>query len=281
MKLKSAIPWVGRLYRQRDAARAQLDLALGEIASLSLQLEKALVGLPAESQDPRPAYLSGTLPDFYVQKIPPYAPFPDWGKDRFLRDLSEPCRLLDVGCGNNSPYATKQVLPRCYYVGLDIGDYAQEKPNLADEYLLTTSAEFRASIARFDGQFDAVVSSHNLEHCEDREGVLVAMAQALKAGGRLYLAFPSAASTEFPKRRGTLNYFQDKTHRGQPPEFSDVVALLRDHGVRVLYASTRYQPPIHWMVGLRNEEESAQSGALGLESWAFWGFETVIWGERR
>ena len=55
------------------------------------------------------------------------------GKDAFLMSLPRAAEILDVGCGNNSPFRTKKILPKCIYTGIDIGDYNQSKPNLADE----------------------------------------------------------------------------------------------------------------------------------------------------
>jgi hypothetical protein len=64
----------------------------------------------------------------------------------------------------------------------------------------------------------------------------------------------------FPKRRGSLNYYDDATHKDKPPGFAEVVTVLREDGLRVLYAATQYQPPIGWVIGLFNETASAVQG---------------------
>lgn len=224
---------------------------------------------------------SDELIELLVRRIPPGVPFPDWSKSAFLKSLEKTSRILDVGCGNNSPYHTKQILPDCHYVGLDIGDYNQSKPNLADEYIVTSPGEFCGRINAFKDSFDALVCSHNLEHCDDREGTLRAMAQALKSGGRIYISFPCSQSVGFPSRGGCLNYYDDATHQYAPPDFADVIAALHAEGLRVLYANTRYQSPLEWIVGLRNEAESVAAFETRTGTWSLWGFETIIWAEKK
>jgi SAM-dependent methyltransferase len=259
MNVKYFLPWIGRLYRQRDIARIERDAARNERAITAFD----------------------DLPTFLMQRIPEYAPFPDWGKESFLKHIPALSCILDVGCGNNSPIYTKNIIPSSYYIGLDIGDYNQLQPNVADEYIITTSEDFCGEIAKFKGRFDAVISSHNIEHCEKRNDVIEAMAQALKIGGNIYLSFPCSDSLRFPNRGGCLNYYDDSTHKYGPPAFSEVIAVLERNNCRVLYASTRYQPPIGWVIGLYNEPESARDKEVKRDTWAFWGFETVIWAERQ
>jgi SAM-dependent methyltransferase len=126
--------------------------------------------------------------------------------------------LLDVGCGNNAPYITKTLFPLFHYTGIDVADYNQSSPNLADQYIVTTPEQFHENIVKL-GKFDCVVSSHNLEHVDEREKTLVAMISAVKNGGYIFLAFPTEASVHFPSRKKTLNYFDDPTHKESPPIF--------------------------------------------------------------
>jgi hypothetical protein len=89
------------------------------------------------------------------------------GKVHFLTKLHANSSILDVGCGNNSPYLVKSILLSSIYTGIDIGDYNQTKPNRADHYIVTAPEDFADRIAQFDACFDAIISSHNLEHCND------------------------------------------------------------------------------------------------------------------
>ena len=70
-------------------------------------------------------------------------------------------------------------------------------------------SNFVESILSISIKFDAVISSHNLEHCNDRYGALNAILDKLKDGGKIYLSFPSGKTINFPKRDGCLNYYDD------------------------------------------------------------------------
>ena len=118
------------------------------------------------------------------------------GKGPFIRSLPLGGRIMDIGCGNNSPSYVKNMRPDLYYIGIDVGDYNQDDVSLisANEYHVSTTSQFSANIERLELNIDGVVSSHNLEHCNDCRAVLRAMVGALKPGGRMYLSFPCEAS---------------------------------------------------------------------------------------
>lgn len=207
------------------------------------------------------------------------------GKESFLRSLPAGARVLDVGCGNNSPLRARQCAPAIRYTGLDVGDYNQATGSIdaADDYLVVTPEDFAASIERMAGSFDAVVSSHNLEHCAEPGRVLLAMCRALGPGGRLYLSFPSEASVRLPRRpRNTLNFHDDPTHNA-PPRLDEVLAMLAGCGMRVTRRADRHRPVLPALAGLLLEPVSVllrRSMPFGT-TWALYGFETVLWCERR
>lgn len=213
--------------------------------------------------------------------VPDRLHYPDWGKEKFLRQLPGAAKILDVGCGNDSPFFTKSILPKSYYVGLDVGDYNQSRPDLANEYIITSPLLFSSKIGEFNEEFDAVISSHNLEHCDDRDGVLVNMLKAVRPGGMLYIAFPSQDSLHFPSRQGTLNYFDDKTHKALPPDFGGTISIISGGGFEIVFASSKYQPAIRWLIGLYHEKKSVASNHVDTETQAFWGLESVIWARKR
>ena len=206
-----------------------------------------------------------------------------YGKEAFLKALPDGARVLDVGCGNNSPLHCKQCAPSIHYTGLDIGDYNQEKDSIrvADQYVLTSSSEFASTIESMKGSFDAVISAHNLEHCEDQDRTLRAMCAALDERGVMFLAFPCEASVEFPSRKRTLNFFDDPTH-SKPVVLSRTMDLLTSSGMIVNVLKRRHRPPLLFAAGLLLEPVSALTRtAMPLTStWALWGFETVIWAKR-
>lgn len=81
------------------------------------------------------------------------------GWKAFARTLVSGARVLDAGCGNNSPFKLKSQRPDIHYIGLDIGDSNETAPILADQYILTTPEGFAPAIEALDGCLDAVISS--------------------------------------------------------------------------------------------------------------------------
>jgi SAM-dependent methyltransferase len=199
------------------------------------------------------------------------------GKTDFLYKLPYNANILDVGCGNNSPYRTKEVLPSASYTGIDIGDYNQTKPILADNYIVTQPESFTQEILSLSDRFDAVISSHNLEHCDDRGGTLAAMLKALRQNGKIYLSFPCEESISFPSRRGTLNYYDDPTHKGTPPNFIDVLKIINDNGCKVIYKKKNYRPFLLRLIGAVCEPYSRAANRVYFSTWSHWGFESIIW----
>lgn len=202
------------------------------------------------------------------------------GKDNFVHSLPVGVRVFDIGCGNRSPERVKAQRPDLYYVGIDIQDYEQSERSvgMADEYRVTTPALFLSAIGMERKTMDAVISSHNLEHCEDPFAVVAAMARSLRVGGRLYLSFPCEASVEFPSRTGSLRFSDDPTHR-LPPPYVRVLEALRKHGMSIQFAAARYRPWPAAALGWVLEPWSLLSRTvmpLG-STWALWGFESVIW----
>ena len=202
------------------------------------------------------------------------------GKASFLFQLNHDASILDVGCGNNSPFYIKSVLPHSRYTGLDIGDYNQTLPNVADRYIVTTPERFATEIAQFPNSFDAVICAHNLEHCDDREQTLIAMLESLKPDGKIYLAFPCQKSVGFPKRRGSLNYYDDASHQAQPPDYEKLLEELKARGFSIVFATPHYQPLLLWCWGLLVEPCSAFRKQAFIGTWELYGFESVIWAQK-
>jgi SAM-dependent methyltransferase len=171
--------------------------------------------------------------------------------------------------------------PLINYTGLDIGDYNQEKPILADEYLITCPENFAYEIEKRPSHYDSILSSHNIEHCLDRKRTLIAMMRALRPGGRLYIAFPSSRSIDFPRRQGTLNYYDDSTHIDVPPDFDEYLALLSAEGFSIDYSTKRYRPIIMRILGFINERRSKNSGIVMTGTWEYYGFESIIWARKK
>ena len=199
-------------------------------------------------------------------------------KTTFLTKLKKNAKILDIGCGNNSGLRTKKILQFCEYTGIDIGEkFSTDYKNHSEKYIYTPSSEFCKTINDINQKYDAVISCHNLEHCEDRDGVLSAMCKKLAKNGFLYLSFPSIYSINFPSRRGTsLNYFDDNTHKNLPPDFSKVLEIIRDNNLIILKKSKTYKPILMNIYGNLIEPFSIIRKKTFQGTWEKWGFESII-----
>ena len=220
---------------------------------------------------------------FFIKNIAP-AVRPH-GKEAFLRSLRPGERMLDVGCGNNSPMRAKVLTSGVHYTGLDVGNYNQRQQSIqiADKYVVVPKDAFASTIETYIDVFDAVVSSHNIEHCEQPDRVLTAISRSLKCQGRLYLSFPSEASAQLPRRkRSTLNFFDDPTHI-RLPQLDSVLENISRNDLEVEFLATRHRPLLPLICGLALEPLSFLIGrAMPFgTTWALYGFETVIWARRR
>ncbi|WP_407448460.1 class I SAM-dependent methyltransferase [Fibrobacter sp.] len=200
-------------------------------------------------------------------------------KIEFISKLPNNARILDVGCGNNSPKITKFIKPKSYYVGVDIGDYNQDKGSLeaADEYLLCPPEQFSDTILSANGDFDAVISAHNIEHCNSPFDTLTAMCTKVRKGGKLFMAFPSERSVNFPSRKGTLNFFDDKSHI-YLPEFKKILNHIEDSGFEIIYNNSSYRPLGMRLVGMI-KDRIIKDRVTGF-TWPHYGFEAIIWAKK-
>jgi SAM-dependent methyltransferase len=175
---------------------------------------------------------------------------------------------------------TKMLRSDLVYVGVDIGDYNQTSPrDFADQYVIVSPSEFADAIGEFENQMDAVISSHNIEHCGEPQSVLDQMLKTIKIGGRLYMSFPCEESATFPKRRGTLNFYDDDTHN-KVPRWDSVLSTIKQAGFVIDFASKRYRPIGLMVIGTLLEPISAFRRVTLLGTWELYGFESIIWASR-
>jgi hypothetical protein len=170
------------------------------------------------------------------------------------------------------------ILPDCIYTGIDVGDYNQTSSSLSlmDEYIVVDSGEFASRIADLGDNFNAVISSHNLEHCDNRSECLASIMKAVVKGGSLYLSFPSEKTVGFPGRAGTLNYHDDPTHKQIPPDFDAILEELNNNNFNVTFSAKCYQPFILRCIGFIMEPISMFSKRISIGTWELYGFESII-----
>ncbi len=201
------------------------------------------------------------------------------GKKAFILELPKHSKVFDIGCGNQSPESTKIIRPDLYYIGLDIGscNNDDDSVNAADEYIITEAETFDKAIRDHEEKVDAVISNHNLEHCYDYKAVLDAMCDALKPGGLMYLAFPADNTTTFPSRKGTLNFYDDKTHINVL-KMDEIIDLISDR-MDIIFCVKNYKPPISRSIGA--VQELFIKNRTNMFTWFYWGFETIIWAKHK
>src|SRR3974377_239438 len=84
----------------------------------------------------------------------------------FKRKIRNPgIRILDIGCGNNSPSITKRWFPECHYSGADIESYnlSDDDKDVMDEFFLL-GADGSGYSAIPDRSYDFIILHHVVEH---------------------------------------------------------------------------------------------------------------------
>ena len=108
------------------------------------------------------------------------------------------------------------------------------------------------------------------------------MVQSLRKGGMIYIAFPSEESTNFPSRKGGLNFYDDGGHKNII-EYDSFIKVLKEKGMNIVFAAKKYRPLIPFLVGVVFEPLGMllhrQAPVHG--TWALYGFETVIIAEKQ
>jgi SAM-dependent methyltransferase len=111
---------------------------------------------------------------------------PSFQRHRAIYRLSAPLigpgRVLDLGCGTGHSF--DELAPR-ETVGVDVSE-----PALRGQQRETHVADMRR-LPFADGSFQAVISSHSIEHVPDPDAVLAEVVRVLEPAGRAVLATPN------------------------------------------------------------------------------------------
>ncbi len=149
-------------------------------------------------------------------------------------------RILDIGCGNHSPSLTKKYIGNCEYHGLDINQtYNYQDSDFAciDRfYKIDLNSSSLDEI--HDDYYDCIIFSHIIEHLSSGLEILSQLHKKLKNGGILYIETPSQISLSLPSMKGTLNFWDDQTHKRIYP-MSEMINTLKNNNCEILLAKTR------------------------------------------
>lgn len=153
----------------------------------------------------------------------------------------KPFAILDVGSGNHSASKIKQLFPNCEYHGIDL-DKESYSYNEADEAAMSGFYQMDLTQLEFDPipdeYFDVITMAHIIEHLFNGDRVIAGLTKKLKKGGAIYIEYPGERSKSLPSMKGTLNFFDDKTHVRiySVPELS---RLLQSLGYQIIDGGTR------------------------------------------
>ena len=100
------------------------------------------------------------------------------------------------------------------------------------------------------------------------------MRKCLKSDGLIYLATPSENSIFFPSRKGTLNYFDDITHKEKPIKFNWIVSELNKDNFQIVKAIKEYKPIFYFIIGFFREFTKPK--VTDFYAWCFYGFESIV-----
>lgn len=195
----------------------------------------------------------------------------------FLKSAKNKIKILDIGCGNDSPLKIKRLVPNCYYVGVDIDYYNQSKESLAiaDELMIFQKDNFFNEVEILPYSFDVCIATHIIEHLPKPEDLFKAVSKVLAPNGKLFLTTPNFNSVNFPSSKGTLNFYDDDTHVSMPVPFHKIYEFCSLYNMRI----TRYKPGnnsvFYKIIGLPFEIVRRILGRNIVTTWAFWGFEDV------
>jgi SAM-dependent methyltransferase len=195
-------------------------------------------------------------------------------------------RILDIGCGNNSPSVTKRWFPACHYSGADIQRYNLSDADVAamDEFF-QLGADGSGYDAIPNASYDLVILNHVIEHMADPAPILAKLCAKLRPDGLIWIAFPSVRSLKLPHSVDeTLNFYDDPTHI-RVPEIGEISGILQANGVEILHAGrsregflTRISDIIKLLKRLLIRAVTGKFSGRGL--WYVLGFEDHVLGRR-
>jgi hypothetical protein len=123
--------------------------------------------------------------------------------------------VFEAGVGNDSPEMFFRYIKGYIYDGLD----KTENCNLSPRSISLINKFYHIDLEKDDlnsiknRYYDYLVLSHVIEHLDNGEIVIERLAAKLKTGGVFYIEYPSEKSARFPSMKGTLNFYDDPTHK--------------------------------------------------------------------
>ena len=151
-------------------------------------------------------------------------------------------KVLDIGCGNHSPSITRKYFPNLEYWGVDKELYNNDQIDLSNMHkFIKTDLESSNLDELPDNYFDVIIMSHVIEHVHNSKLLIMEIVKKVKYRGFLFIETPTEKSVDFPKKDGTLNFYDDPTHI-KPVKLVEIKDLLAISKFRTLkYGVRRYK----------------------------------------
>jgi len=191
--------------------------------------------------------------------------------------------ILDVGCGNHSPTATKKWFPKCRYFGIDKSIYNNDQRDIdiAEKfYNIDLCKENLEDIP--ENFFDIIIMSHVIEHIPNGIAVIEELTRKLKHGGKIYIEYPSVKSLSLPRVDGGSLHFCDDNSHIRLYDLKEICNALLANGMKIIKAGTRRDPAgilllpaiimIKWLRG---------EPLTGFGLWDLLGFAEFVYAEKK
>jgi len=187
-------------------------------------------------------------------------------------------KVLDIGCGNHSPYTFKLVNPSVYYVGTDIDKYNIDDRDIkaADEiHFFDVDVFFEKLITDIDYKFDYIICAHLIEHLPDKDIFFRAIKNKLGPNGKCFINTPNIKSVNFPSARRTLNYYDDPTHLEMPVILPVIYDLCVKYDLKITKLNSPNRSYLSYILGFCVEPLRIIMNKNIQFTWSYWGFEDL------
>ncbi len=144
-------------------------------------------------------------------------------------------KTLEIGIGNDSPLIFKKIYPKAEYYGVDKTlDYnlSDKSKSLLDKFYLIDLEKKSLDVVP-NNFFDYVIIAHVIEHLDNGEKVIEELCYKIKVKGGFYIEYPRKASARFPSMKGTLNFYDDPTHK-RFYDINELKSILTENGFKII-----------------------------------------------
>jgi SAM-dependent methyltransferase len=201
----------------------------------------------------------------------------NFNKYSILYGIDQKSNILDIGCGNHSPILIKSILPYSNYTGVDIDYYNLDEndKSVADNLFIFPRDSFFESIESIDSKFDLILATHLIEHLDDPKHLFRAASKLLKTNGILLVTTPNINSINFPTSKGTLNYYDDKTHVDMPILFNHIYDFCKSNNLLITKYKLGSTSVLSKVIGIPFELLRKIFKKNIFTTWSYWGFEDI------